>query len=90
MEKKVKNLDNEDEKNIRLEASIAEERNKTNALEETLNRTKALDALKERESELLRKNVEAQETLQALDASPSDKAGAEERVAEINEELARL
>jgi len=90
VKKKVKNLDNEDEKNIRLEASIAEERNKTNALEETLNRTKALDALKERESELLRKNVEAQETLQALDASLSDKAGAEERVAEINEELARL
>jgi len=89
-EKKVKKLADQDEKNARLEASIAEEIKNTNAIEERLNRTKPLDDLKEHESELRRQNEEGQAIIQDENASPSDIEAARERVEERNEELARL
>ena len=59
-------------------------------MEERLNSTKPLDELKERESELRQKNAEDQEIIDATDASPLEREAAETRVAERNEELARL
>jgi len=59
-------------------------------MEERLNQTKSLDDLKEQESELQRQSAEDQEIIQDENASPSEKEAAESRVAERNEELARL
>ena len=59
-------------------------------MEERLNQTKPLDALKEQESELQRQNEEDQAIIQDENASPSEKEAAEGRVAERNEEIARL
>jgi len=59
-------------------------------MEERLNQTKPLDDLKEHVSELQRQNEEDQAIIQDENASPSDKETAEGRVAERNEELARL
>jgi len=59
-------------------------------MEEKLHQTKPLDDQKERESELQRKNEEDQAIIQDKNASPSHKEAAEGRVAERNEELARL
>ena len=73
-----------------LRASVAEKESKTNAIEERLNQTKPLDDLKEQESELQRQNVEDQAIIQDENASPSEKEAAEGRVAERNEEIARL
>jgi len=49
-----------------------------------------LDDLKEQESELQRQNEEDQAIIQDENASPSDKEAAEGRLAERNEEFARL
>jgi len=89
-ETKLKKLGDQVEKNARLEASVAEEIKTRNALEERLNQTKPLDDLKEQESELQRQNEEDQAIIRDENASPSDKEAAERRVAERNEELARL
>ena len=59
-------------------------------MEERLNQTKPLDYLKEQESELQRQNEEDQAIIQDENASPSEKEAAEGRVAERNEEIARL
>ena len=59
-------------------------------MEKRLNSTKALDDLKEQESELQRQNEEDQAIIQDENSSPSDKESARERVEERNEELARL
>jgi len=59
-------------------------------MEERLNSTKPLDDLKEQGSELQRQNEEDQAIIQDDNASLSAKEGAEARVAERNEELARL
>ena len=74
----------------RLRASIAAKESETNAMEERLNQTKPLDDLKEQESELQRQNQEDQAIIQDENASPSEKEAAEGRVAERNEEIARL
>jgi len=89
-ETKLKKLGDQHEKNARLEASIAEEIKKRNAMEERLNSTKSLDDLKEQESELQRQNEEDQAIIRDENASPSYKEAARERVAERNEELACL
>jgi len=89
-EKRVKKLDDQDEKNARLEASIAEEIKNRNALEERLNETKPLEDLKEQENELQRQNEEDQAIIQDENASPSDVQAARDRVEERNGELARL
>jgi len=49
-----------------------------------------LDDLKEQESELQRQNEEGQAIIQEENASPSEKEATEGRVAERNEEFARL
>jgi len=59
-------------------------------MEERYNQTKPLDDLKEQESELQRKNVEDLAIIQDEIAPPSEKEAAEGRVAERNEEIARL
>jgi len=59
-------------------------------MEESFFQTKMLDELKEKKSELQRQNKQDQAIIQDDDASPSDKQAAEERVAERNDELARL
>jgi len=59
-------------------------------MEKRLNQTKPLDGLKEQESELQRQNADDQAIIQDENASPSDIEAARERVAERNEELARL
>ena len=59
-------------------------------MEERLNSTKPLEAPKERESELQRQSEEDRALIQDENASPSEKEAADGRVAERNEELARL
>jgi len=63
---------------------------KRNLIEERLNSTKPLDDLNERESELRQQNAENQAIIDATETSPSEREAAEARVAERNEELARL
>ena len=88
--KTARNREKEQAKIDKLRASIAAKESETNAMEERLNQTKPLDDLKEQESELPRQNEEDQAIIQDENASPSDKEDARERVAERNEELARL
>jgi len=98
LEKKKKDLDSltkqarnrEQAKVERLRASLAAKESATNAMEERLNQTKPLDDLKEQESKLQRQNKEDQAIIQDENASSSDKEAAEGRVAERNEEIARL
>ena len=68
-------------------AQIEKERNE---IEERLNNTKALDELKERENDLKRQNEEDQAIVQDENTTPSEREAAEARVADRNEELARL
>jgi len=88
--KQARNREKEQAKVDRLRASLVAKESETNATEERLNQTKPLDDLKERESELQRQNEDDQAIIQDENASPSDKKAAEGRVAERNEELARL
>ena len=73
-----------------LRASLAAKENERNTMEARLNDTKTLDELKDQEAELQRQNEEDQAVIDNEDASPSDKQAAEGRVAERQEELARL
>ena len=52
--------------------------------------TKTLDELNEQEAELQRKNAEDQAIINDENTSPSEREAAEGRVAERNEEIARL
>ena len=83
-------MEKEQEKVDSLRAKIAAKESETNTMEERLNQTKPLDALKEQESELQHQNEEDQVIIQDENASPSEKEAAEGRVAERNEEIARL
>ena len=73
-----------------LRAKIAGKERERNTDQERFNDTKTLDELKEQEGELQRQNEEDQAVIDNEDASPSDKQAAEGRVAERQEELARL
>ena len=88
--KQAKSREKEQAKVDSLRASLAAKERETNAMEERLNQTKPLDALKEQESDLQRQNAEDQAIIQDENASPSDIEAARERVEERNEELARL
>ena len=83
-------MEKEQEKVDSLRAKIAAKESETNTMEERLNQTKPLDALKEQESELQHQNEEDQVIIQDENASPSEKEAAEDRVAERNEEIVRL
>ena len=88
--KQTKNREKEQAKVDRPRASLAAKESETNAMEERHNQTKPLDDLKEQESELQHQNEEDQAIIQDQNASPSEKEAADGRVAERNEELARL
>jgi len=90
LQKQAKNIDKIQSDIVRLGATISEKERKTNAMQERLNQTKTLDELKDQESEMKSQNAEDQAIMQDENASPSDKEAAEGRVAERNEELARL
>ena len=91
---RLKNLKKNKEKaqrKVDIERSkLAKKERERNLIEERLNSTKPLDDLKEQESELKRQNEEDQAIIQDENASPSEGGAAEARVAERNEELARL
>ena len=74
----------------RERAKLAEKERERNFIEERLNSTKPLEDLKEQESELKRQNEEDQAIIQDENTSPSERGAADGRVAERNEELARL
>ena len=73
-----------------LRAKIAAKERERNTVQERFNDTRTLDELKEQEAELQRQNEEDQAVIDNEDTSPSDKQAAEGRVAERQEELARL
>ena len=78
------------EKAAREKANLDDNVRKRNAIEERLNSTKALDKLKERESELKRQNEEDQAIIQDDNTLPSEREAAEARVVERNEALTHL
>ena len=78
------------EKIDQLQSSISEEIRKRDELEKNLYSMKNFDALKEEEIHLRRLNEEDQAIIQDEMATSFDKEAAEERVAERNEEIARL
>ena len=73
-----------------LRAKIASKESERNTMEARLNDTRTLDELKEQEAELQCQNEEDQAVIDDENTSPSDKQAAEGRVAERQEELARL
>ena len=90
LSKQAKSREKEQAKVDSLRASLAAKEREKNEMEERLNSSKALDDLKEHESELQRQNAEDQAIIQDENASPSDIEAARERVEERNEELTRL
>ena len=76
------------EKIDQLDSSISEEERERNAMEESLNRTKTFDVLKEQERHLLRLNEEDQAIIQDEMEPSINKEAAEERVVARNEEIA--
>ena len=73
-----------------LQRKLAREEQKLKTLEENLNKVKPLDALKEQEAELERQNQEDKRVIEDENTSPFERAAAEARVEEREEELARL
>ena len=90
LEKQAKTKAKEQTRVNQLRASLAAKESERNTMEARLNDTRTLDELKEQEAELQRQNEEDQAVIDDEDASPSDKQAAEGRVAERQEELARL
>ena len=86
----AKNIDKERATVNKLRKDNAEKERKRNDLEEGLNSTKTLDGLNEQEAELQRKPEEDQAIINDENTSPSEREAAEGRVAERNEEIARL
>ena len=91
LQKEAKNKDKEARAKVNRErAKLAQIEKDRNEIEKRLNNTKAIDELKEQESELKGQNEEDQATIQDDNTSPSEREAAEARVAERNEELSRL
>ena len=90
LQKKAKTKDKEQKSVDQLRAKIAAKERERNTMEARLNDTRTLDELKEQEAELQRQNEEDQAVIDDENTSPSDKQAAEGRVAERQEELARL
>ena len=90
LQKEAKNKDKAQAKVDRERAKLAQIEKDRNEIIERLNSTKAVDELKEQESELKRQNEEDQAAIQDDNTSPSEREAAEARVAERNEELSRL
>ena len=90
LEKEAKNKEKTKAKVDRERTKLAQIEKERNEIEERLNKTKALDELKERENDLKRQNEEDQAIVQDENTTPSEREAAEARVADRNEELARL
>ena len=90
LEKQAKNKEKAQTKVGREKAKLDEMEKERSEIEERLNRTKALDELKERENDLKRQNEKDQAIIQDENTSPSEREAAEARVAERNEELGWL
>ena len=90
LEKQAKTKAEEQTRVDQLRASLTAKERERNTMEARLNDTRTLDELKEQEAELQRQNEEDQAVIDNADTSPSDKQAAEGRVAERQEELARL
>ena len=90
LEKQAKTKAKEQTRVNQLRASLAAKESERNTMEAKLNDTRTLDELKEQEAELQRQNEEDQAVIDDENTSPSDKQAAEGRVAERQEELARL
>ncbi len=90
LQKEAKNKDKAHAKVDRERAKLAQIEKDRNEIEKRLNNTKAIDELKEQESELKGQNEEDQAIIQDDNTSPSEREAAEARVAERNEELSRL
>ena len=90
LQKKAKTKAKEQKSVDQLRAKIAAKESERNTVEARLNDTRTLDELKEQEAELQRQNKEDQAVIDDENTSPSDKQAAEGRVAERQEELARL
>ena len=90
LEKQAKTKAKEQTRVNQLRASLAAKESERNTMEARLNDTRTLDELKEQEAELQHQNEEDQVVIDNADTSPSDKQAAEGRVAERQEELARL
>ena len=90
MKKQAKNKEKAQTKVGRERAKLNEMEKERREIEERLNRTKALDELKERENDLKRQNEKDQTIIQDENTSPSEREAAEARVAERNEELGWL
>ena len=90
LQKEAKNKNKAQAKVDRERAKLAQIEKDRNKIEKRLKSTKAVDELKEQESELKRQNEEDQATIQDDNTSPSEREAAEARVAERNEELSRL
>ena len=90
LEKQAKTKAKEQTRVNQLRASLAAKESERNTMEARLNDTRTLDEMKEQEAELQRQNEEDQAVIDDENASPSDKRAAEGRVAERQEELARL
>ena len=90
LEKQAKQKAKEQTRVDQLRASIAAKERERNTVQEGFKDTRTLDELKEQEAELKRQNQEDQAVIDNEDASPSDKQATKGRVAERQEELARL
>ena len=90
LEKQAKTKSKAQKSVDQLRAKIASKESERNTMEARLNDTRTLDELKEQEAELQRQNEEDQAVIDDENTSPSDKQAAEGRVAERQEELARL
>ena len=90
LEKEAKNKEKAQERVDRERAKLAQIEKERNEIEERLNKTKAIDELKEQKNDLKRQNEEDQKIIQDENTTPSEREAAEARVAERNEELDRL
>ena len=90
LEKEAKNKEKAQARVDREMAKLAQIEKERNEIEERLNKTKALDELKEQKNDLKRQNEEDQKIIQDENTTPSEREVAEAKVAERNEELERL
>ena len=88
--KEAKNKEKAQARVDRERAKLSQIEKERNEIEERLNKTKALDELKEQKNDLNRQNEEDQKIIQDENTTPSEREAAEARVAERNEELDRL
>ena len=90
LQKIQKAKDKEQAKVDKLRASLSAKERESNTIKARLKSTKPLDDLREQEAELERQNEEEKRVIEDENTSPSERAAAEARVEEREEELARL